>query len=131
MSFVIVNRHDVPIYEAELGAGGKKEDTGHLHQFVMHAALDVVEEAIWGTQSMYLKVVDRFNDLHVSAWVTAGHAKFLLLHDGGTEDGIKTFFQGVHELYLKVILNPFQEEKTPIASPHFDQRVRSLAKRCL
>ena len=72
---------DEPLYEADFGKGGsvpdgKEEQEGsHLHQFVIHAALDLVEDRMWGTNSMYLKKVDEFNDLHVSAFVTAGSIK--------------------------------------------------------
>lgn len=59
----------------------------------------------------YLRQVDRFNDFSVSAYVTAGHVKLLLLHrtpsTPGTatralEDAIREFFSEVHELYIKV-----------------------------
>jgi len=92
----------------------------------------------------YLKAIDRFNDLVVSVYVTAGHilcvcdfncysdkknadkmengiyviffafsvgvyfpwlilhTRLMLLHDSRNDDGIKSFFQEVHELYIKV-----------------------------
>ena len=52
-TFIIVSRKDSPIYEAELGTV-KKEDSAHLHQFIVHAALDVVDEVVWSTTSSYV-----------------------------------------------------------------------------
>jgi hypothetical protein len=50
----------------------------------------------------WLQVVDKFNDLLVSCYSTAGHARLLLLHDSRLgEEAIRLFFQEVHELYLK------------------------------
>ena len=78
--FMVVSRLDHPLYEIELAApvkarGGarrgrsaapgadacaaadalQKDDSTHLHQFILHAALDMVEERVWDTSSMYLK----------------------------------------------------------------------------
>eukprot|EP00897_Mesotaenium_endlicherianum_P001687 jgi/Mesen1/1546/ME000134S00665 len=129
--FVIVARNDNPIYESEVGSSPKKDEAAHLHQFILHAAMDIVQDYVWTTNNMYLKVVDKFNDLLVSVYVTAAHTRFMLLHDSRNEDGIKTFFQEVHELYIKVLSNPLHVPGSRITSPFFDTRVRALAKRHL
>ncbi|KAL5215512.1 hypothetical protein ABZP36_006913 [Zizania latifolia] len=71
--FVIVSKNGIPIYEAEVGSAPKKEDLAYQHQFILHAALDVVQDLAWTTNTMFLKSVDRFSDLVVSVYVTAGH----------------------------------------------------------
>lgn len=132
-TFMIVSREDVPQYEADLGTSGgapRKEDAAHLHQFVMHAALDFVDERQWETGGMYLRgPVDRFNDMLVYAFVTASGARFLLLHDTRNEEPVRAFFHDVHELYLKARLDPFFDANAPISSEAFDRRVRRVAER--
>ncbi|RUS29711.1 Sedlin [Jimgerdemannia flammicorona] len=137
---VIVGSRDDPVYEADLGPsskappvpeGTKKEESKHLNQFIIHSALDIVEEVQWNTTATYLKVVDKFNEFLISAFVSAGNTKFMLLHDTKSEDSIKTFFHEVHELYLKVLMNPFYEVNHPITNTHFDSKVRLIAKRLL
>ena len=76
--FIIVSRNDIPIYEAEVGSAVKKEDAAQQHQFILHAALDVVQDLAWTTSAMFLKAIDRFNDLVVSVYVTAGHILLLI-----------------------------------------------------
>ncbi|KDO63968.1 hypothetical protein CISIN_1g032720mg [Citrus sinensis] len=71
--FIIVSRNEIPIYEAEVGSAVKREDAAQLHQFILHAALDIVQDLAWTTSAMFLKAIDRFNDLVVSVYVTAGH----------------------------------------------------------
>ncbi|KAI9348222.1 Sedlin, partial [Obelidium mucronatum] len=102
----------------------------HLNQFIAHSALDIVDEAMWGTNQMYLKVVDRFNDHHVSAYVTPSGAKFMLIHEASTGD-VRSFFTDLHELYVKVMMNPFSEVNGAIDSHQFDVKVRGIARKYL
>ncbi|KAJ0989869.1 hypothetical protein J5N97_008225 [Dioscorea zingiberensis] len=131
--FIIVSRNDIPIYEAEVGSAMKKEEAAHQHQFILHAALDIVQDLAWTMSAMFLKAMDRFNDLVVSVYVTAGHILpiLMLLHDSRNEDGIKSFFQEVHELYIKILLNPLYLPGSRITSSHFDTKVRALARKYL
>jgi hypothetical protein len=102
--FVIVGRNE-PLYEAEFhkrGTPGTTEAVTRQNYFVLHSALDLVERAAWTTTSMYLKVVDKVNHQQVSTFLTASNVKLMLLHGGRNEENIRTFFQEVYELYVKV-----------------------------
>ncbi|KAK3154620.1 hypothetical protein QOZ80_2BG0192940 [Eleusine coracana subsp. coracana] len=114
--FVIVSNNDIPIYEAEVGSAPKKEELAYQHQFILHAALDVVQDLAWTSNAMFLNTA---------------HTRFMLLHDSRSEDGIKSFFQEVHELYIKIFLNPLYLPGSRIISSHFDTKVRALARRYL
>jgi hypothetical protein len=74
--------------------------------------------------------------------------KFVLLHEGKNDDGIKSFFMDVWELYVKVsfrsnivyerkltpwqtMMNPFHTAHSTIKSNVFDTRVRQSAKKYL
>ncbi|PWA94779.1 trafficking protein particle complex subunit 2 [Artemisia annua] len=139
--FMIISKNDIPIYEAEVGTAPKKEEAAHQHQFILHAALDIVQDLAWTTSAMFLKAIDRFNDLVVSVYVTAAvHTRLMLLHDSRNDDGIKSFFQEVHELYIKasftlltvfviILLNPLYLPGSRVTSSHFDTKVRALARR--
>ena len=125
---VIVGRSE-PIYECVFDDQGDVASCSH--QFVVHAALDIVDELLPQGNAVYLKTVDRYRELLVSAYVTPGHVRFMLLHDGKSEDTVRNFFEDVYEMYLKVLLNPFYRPNSAIESPDFDMRVRALGKRYL
>ncbi|CAJ1909079.1 unnamed protein product [Cylindrotheca closterium] len=131
--FLIVGTNE-PLYEAEIhkrGGTGNSDAVARQNYFVVHSALDLVEQAAWRTQNMYLKVVDKVNHQHVSTFLTAGNIKFILLHAGKSEDTIRSFFNEVYELYVKLSMNPFYHHDTPITSREFDRRTRALARRYL
>ncbi len=81
----------------------------------------------WRLPQCFIKTVDKYNDLYISAYVTPGNVRFLLLHEAKNEDAVRQFFSEVHELYVKVLLNPFYELNQRIRSPAFDQRVKASA----
>lgn len=109
--------------------GGGKDP--HVFQMIANASLDVVEEVMRKESLMYLKSVDRFNEWTVSAFITPGNMKFILLHESKNDDGIRAFFYEVWELYVKTMLNPFHTAHTPIRSQVFHNRVCASAKKYL
>lgn len=140
-AFVIVGPNDCPVYTADLSQLGgassqsrqhRNDEQQHLYQFVLQASLDVIQETVWTSQNMFLKVVDTFNEYSVSAHVTAGRTKLLLLHDRHlrNEDGVRLFLAEVYDLYLRVMLNQLQMSSSKIVNETaFDARVRSFAKK--
>lgn len=131
LTIVIVGHNDHPIFEADLAprADGREVQRWmyllglvmrqlefnlccftlqaqgvYLHQFVLHAALDAVNEQLWTTTSMHLGPVDKFNNLIVTAYSTATRVKFLLLHDGRSDDTIRLFFKDIYDIYVRVRL---------------------------
>ncbi|SCU97675.1 LADA_0H07602g1_1 [Lachancea dasiensis] len=88
----------------------------------------------------YLGKIDHFYGLAITGYLSYGNMKFVMIHSGNTnsglpvtiEDGpVKSFYQEVHELYIKTLMNPFYKLNEPITSPVFDSKVRTLAKRYL
>ncbi|KAF5727620.1 hypothetical protein HS088_TW22G01316 [Tripterygium wilfordii] len=55
----------------------------------------------------------------------------MLLHDSRNDDGIKSFFQDVHERYIKTLLNPLYLSDSRVTSSHFDTKVRAPARNYL
>ncbi|CAI4055978.1 hypothetical protein SKDZ_02G3600 [Saccharomyces kudriavzevii ZP591] len=90
------------------------------------------------TDNCYLGKVDHFYGLAITAYISYGGMKFVMIHGNSAnsnvvidDNNIKSFYQEVHELYLKTLMNPFYKITDPITSPAFDSRVRTLARKHL
>ena len=97
---VVVN--GTPIYEHSVGTVNLPSDGPNSYQFVLHAALDMVEEHLWKTGTMNLKRIDAFQGQNISAYVTASNVVFLLMHERASEDSVGSFMHQVHEMYIKI-----------------------------
>mmetsp|Transcript_11343 Transcript_11343/g.18226 ORF Transcript_11343/g.18226 Transcript_11343/m.18226 type:complete len:133 (+) Transcript_11343:1109-1507(+) len=122
----IVTDDDLPIFQMHFGAKAQKED---LNQFIIHAALDLVDKLEKTSNNMYLGQVDKFNEFLISAFVCIGTTRFLLLHNKSMrEDVIKKFFLDVYYVYLKLLMNPFYLKGSPIENMHFQQEIQRIGK---
>jgi hypothetical protein len=129
-AFMVVSAAGTPCYELDLAARRPGEDGLRAAQFILHAALDSVDAAVWNTKESYLKVVDRHGDQLVSAYVTAGGLRLMLVHEPRIGDNaLVAFFQEVQELLVKVCLNPFYTPGARILAKDFDTRVKAVARR--
>ena len=48
--------------------------------------------------------IDSFKEWKISAFVTPGQTKFLLMHRNEFKDGVAAFFKEVHQCYVEVRL---------------------------
>jgi hypothetical protein len=166
--FAIIGPKDNPLFTAEFGTSKGPSGDGisrfhdsqrHKNQFIIHSALDIVEEVQWGTGAMYLKHVDRHQSSYISAFITGNSTKFMLLCNPDThatsrsslsvsaaaarqpsgynpaapsvEEGVKNFFLEVYDAWVKTIMSPFYSLNAPVRSPVFRARVLGAARKYL
>ena len=80
---------------------------------------------------MYMRTIDKYNELFVSCMLTPSNAKFLLIHENNkSEDQIKAFFNEVYEYFVKIVMNPFYDPTEKINIPHFDEKIRKIGSKC-
>lgn len=135
--FAILGLEDKSLYDVEFGGNRQGSDVQSLFppsikeltSYIVHASLDVVDEIQWNTPALYLKEVDKFYGYVISAFVTPGNVRLLLLHDSNNEEAIRHFFLDAWDAYVKALLSPFYKPGDPIDSPHFDTKIRQLTRK--
>ncbi|KAK1444557.1 SNARE like protein [Babesia gibsoni] len=145
---VIVGKDDKPLLIQDISTPGWRPDPPHLASFVAHQALDIIEDIVWTNPNMYLKEVDVFDCLAVSAYVTCSHLKLILITSAAgwtapsgslsqnmppppSYESIRLFFRDVQELYCKQLLNPLYTPNETIISKEFNLRVQKIARKHL
>jgi hypothetical protein len=93
-TFTILSPTDTPLFTHTFGTSRGSNSDGiprftsterALIPFILHSALDIVEEVQWGPSTssgsapMYLKHIDKYQNNYISAWITGGNVRFLLL----------------------------------------------------
>ncbi|KAA6376810.1 MAG: putative trafficking protein particle complex subunit 2 [Streblomastix strix] len=128
--FLIITRGDNQIFRRDFGSIIRGNDLiQRMDQFLVFASLDCVDEQVWQGTNLFLRTVDVSESGRILAYVTPGHARFLLFTDNSdskVEQLAETFFKEIHEQYIKVILNPLYEYNSQIISPKFDAYVQKL-----
>ena len=78
---------------------------------------------------MYLKTVDKFNELSVNCLVTPSNAKLLILHESSLnkDNEIKQFLNEVYDLFAKLAMNPFFSQTEKINIDEFKNRVNTYS----
>ena len=67
---MIVSKEDFPVYELQIENLVKKKEYLQMHEFILHSSLDNIDHIQWTTNNMYLKTVDRFNELSITCLLT-------------------------------------------------------------
>ena len=123
----IVGKKDIPIYELNLGI--LDVDISHIHHFIAHSSLDIVNEVKLTTSDMYLRNVDKHGKYNIFAFLTGANFKFLLLlEDVKNENYIHNFFLELYKIFTKVLMNPLYDSTEKIKVPYFDFKVKKLIK---
>ncbi|KAI0462992.1 hypothetical protein LJB42_003797 [Komagataella kurtzmanii] len=98
--------------------------------FIVHSALDIIEDLQWKTNQLYFKNIDNYDNYSISGYVTPGNIKFMILYQNlRSDEAIRQFFGELNDLYVKTLLSPFYTINEAIRSKAFDQKVRMLSRK--
>jgi len=127
----VVSRKNNPLYLKTFVKDGALK-----FHFIVHSALDVVEEKGKKSEKLttYLGLLYPTEDYKVYGYITNTGVKMILVateNSNPKDPDVKQFFQQFHRFYVNVTSNPFYETNTKIESAVFDKAVSALAAKGL
>ncbi|KAA6425110.1 MAG: trafficking particle complex subunit 2 -like [Trebouxia sp. A1-2] len=123
-----------PLYLEVFQSKGKQEDALKFH-YIMHCALDAVEEKVAAPRKAPGEVFDTYlgmlyptEDFKVYGSISNTRIKFMLVVDEmlQKEDEMRMIFKRFHTAYVDAVSNPFYTTSTSVTSKRFDASVRTL-----
>ncbi|KAL0230382.1 hypothetical protein PCE1_003942 [Barthelona sp. PCE] len=134
--FNIVGKDDFLLFSRPFVA--LQDEELHVDQFIIHASIDSIKEAMMCTDDLFLKCISVFGNSHVFGFVGVSGVMYILYcernpNDSSApslskiEDNTRSFMTEIHQLYVKLLLNPLYIPNTPILSLSFLQKVDQLA----
>jgi len=103
-----------------------------LDEFILYSSLDIIDRVKGVSSDAYLKVVDRFNDYSVSAFVPISSVRFLLLHkQPANEEAMRQFFQEAYVHYARLVSDFAYTLGSVITQPAFDQNIQGCSRKFL
>ncbi|KAK9864657.1 hypothetical protein WJX84_004759 [Apatococcus fuscideae] len=126
----VVGRANNPLYFRSLLPGGDAEIL--KFQYIVHCALDAVEEKVTSPQrrsgdavESYLGLLYPTEDYRVYGYISNTRIKLMLIVDDhvARDDEMRQVFKKFHQAYVDAASNPFYTANTPLTSKRFDSTV--------
>ena len=109
-----------------------RDDPPHLDEFILFASLDMIDRIKGSSSDAYLKIVDKFNDFVVSAFVPISNVRFLLLHkQQNSEEAMRSFFQEAYISYTRLVSDLRYKMGSLLTDERFDAGIRELGRKLL
>eukprot|EP01121_Diplochlamys_sp_Union-15-3_P010858 TRINITY_DN3093_c0_g1_i1.p1 TRINITY_DN3093_c0_g1~~TRINITY_DN3093_c0_g1_i1.p1 ORF type:complete len:138 (+),score=22.88 TRINITY_DN3093_c0_g1_i1:71-484(+) len=129
-ALAVIGKTNNPLYIKVVG----KTDTELRFHYIVHTALDVIEETVNRTKEAahtekYLGLLYPTEEFKVYGYLTNTQIKFVLVldYDSKAKDAeVKNFFSRFHEIYADTVCNPFYTADENITSKKFEERVNDL-----
>ncbi|KAL0024525.1 hypothetical protein WJX79_000831 [Trebouxia sp. C0005] len=129
----VLGQTNNPLYLEVFQSKGKQEDALKFH-YIMHCALDAVEEKVAAPRKAPGEVFDTYlgmlyptEDFKVYGSISNTRIKFMLVVDEmlQKEDEMRMIFKRFHTAYVDAVSNPFYTTSTSVTSKRFDARSKA------
>jgi len=130
----VLGQTNKPLYLEAFQGSNSEEDTLKFH-YVVHCALDAVEEKVSAPRKTPAEVFDTYlgmlyptADYKVYGYISNTRIKFMLvLDDTQKDEKMRMVFKRFHAAYVEAVSNPFYTTGMPVSSKRFDASIRTIA----